>query len=73
MAGFVILMIALFLGGIVSGVIAVVALAVRCEDRRYSLNGEAPGRLSKGARRLNGVGRRGPGPELLRPASELVH
>ena len=49
MAGFVIFMIVLFLGGIVSGVIAVVALAVRCEDRRYSLNGEAPGRLSKGA------------------------
>lgn len=50
--------IALFLGGVMTGVIVVVALAVRREDRRYSLLGEAPDRLSKSARMLNGVGRR---------------
>jgi hypothetical protein len=57
MAGFVVAIIALFLGGVVTGAIVVVALAVRREDRQYSLIGEAPDRLSRGARRLNGVGR----------------
>jgi hypothetical protein len=52
--------IALFLGGVVTGVIVVVALAVRREDRSYSLAGDAPNRMSKSARRLNGFGRRGP-------------
>jgi hypothetical protein len=50
--------IALFLGGVVTGVIVVVALAVRREDRSYSLAGDAPSRLSRSARRLNGFGRR---------------
>ena len=57
-AGFVTLIIALLLGGAVSGVIAVLALAVRREDRRYSLTFDAPDRLSRTARRLNGVGLR---------------
>jgi hypothetical protein len=65
MAGFVIPIIALFICGILSGVIAVVALAVRREDRRYSLIGEAPDRLSRSARRLNGVGRRDLDAELI--------
>jgi hypothetical protein len=65
--------IALFLGGVVTGVIVVVALAVRREDRRYSiLLGEAPDRLSKSARMLNGVGRRDLDAELL-PGRDLVH
>lgn len=64
--------IALFLGGVVTGVIVVIALAVRREDRRYSLVSEAPGRMSRSARRLNGVGRRDLDPEFLRPR-ELVH
>ncbi len=51
--------IALFLGGVVTGVIVVVALAVRREDRSYSLAGDAPNRMSRSARRLNGFGRRG--------------
>lgn len=51
--------VALFLGGAVAGVMAVVAWAVRREDRRYTLAGEAPSLISKSARRLNGVGRRG--------------
>lgn len=59
--------IALFLGGVVTGVIAVIACAVRREDRRFTLSGAAPGRLTRSARRLNGVGSRG-----LTPARELV-
>lgn len=73
MAGYVVPIIALFFGGVLSGVIVVVALAVRREDRRYSLIGEAPDRLSRGARRLNGVGRRDLDAELLSSARELVH
>jgi len=73
MAGYVVPIIALFLGGVVSGVIMVVALAVRREDRHYSLIGEAPDRLSSGARWLNGVGRRDLDAEPLSPARELVH
>ena len=66
------MIIALFFGGVVTGVIAVVALAVRREDRRYSiLLGEAPDRLSKSARMLNGVGRRDLDAELL--TRDLVH
>jgi hypothetical protein len=59
MAGVVIAVaVAVFLGGIVVGVIAVVAIAVRREDRRYTLAGEAPGRLARRTRRLTGVARR---------------
>jgi hypothetical protein len=74
MAGVVVVgIIALFFGGIVVGVIAVVAVSVRREDRRYSLGGAAPDRVSQSARRLNGVGRRDFDPELFRPAGRLVH
>ena len=65
------MIIALFFAGVVTGVIVVVALAVRREDRRYSLRGEAPGRLSKSARMLNGVGLRDLDAEIL-PLRELV-
>jgi hypothetical protein len=65
--------VALFLGGVVVGVFAVIALAVRREDRGYTLVDEAPNRMSRSARRLNGVGRRDLDPEFLRPARELVH
>jgi len=72
MAGFVAAVaVALFLVVIVG--LAVVAFVVRREDRRYTLVGEAPDRLSRGTRRLNGVGRRDLDPEFLRPARELVH
>ncbi len=68
MAGFVIpITIALFLGGVVTGVITVVALAVRREDRRNTLPGAAPGRLASSARRLNGVGCRDLDTEFLQP------
>lgn len=64
--------VALFLGGVVTGVIAVIALAIRREDRRYTLVREAPDRISRSARRLTGVGRRGLDAEFLPIARELV-
>jgi hypothetical protein len=45
---------ALFLSGTVA-VIVVVALAVRREDRRYSLTRDVPDRATIGVRRLTGV------------------
>jgi hypothetical protein len=69
MAGVVI---ALFLAGVVVGIIAVVAISVHREDRAYTLLGAAPSRMSKSARRLNGLGRRNLDAEF-RPVSELVH
>jgi hypothetical protein len=71
MAGFVTL-IALLLAVAASGVIVAVALAVRREDHRYSLTFDAPDRLSRTARRVNGVGLRVPDAELAAPASRLV-
>ncbi len=73
MAGVIVTMaVAIFLGGIVTGVIAVIAVAVRREDRRYTLAVEAPDRLSRNARRLTGMGRRDLDTEFLRPAGELI-
>jgi len=50
--------VAFVLGGVVIVVLGVVAREVRREDRRYSLAREAPGMMSRSARRLNGFGRR---------------
>ncbi len=50
------LILAVFLGGVVLGVVAMVAVAVRKEDRRYSLSGAAPGAAARGARWLTGFG-----------------
>jgi hypothetical protein len=71
--GVVAIAVAVFLGGVVMGVIAVVAIAVRREDRRYTLAVEAPDRLSRNTRRLTGVRRRDLDAEFLRPVDELVH
>jgi hypothetical protein len=50
------LILAVFLGGVAIGVVAMVAIAVRKEDRLYSLSGAAPGSAARGARRLTGFG-----------------
>lgn len=50
--------VALFLAGVVVGVLFVVAREIRREDRLYSLAEEAPSLMSKGTRRLTGFGRR---------------
>jgi hypothetical protein len=56
MTGVIVIMaVALFLVGVAIGVLAAVAVAVRREDRRYPLTGEAPGQLTKYARYLNGL------------------
>jgi uncharacterized membrane protein len=74
MAGVVVAVtVPLFLGGVVTGIIAVLALAIRREDRRYSLAVEAPDRLSRNARRLTGVGCKGVDAEFFPVARELVH
>jgi hypothetical protein len=53
-AGYVFL--AVYMSGAVVGVIAMVAMAIRKEDRRYSLWGVAPGAAARGVRRLTGYG-----------------
>ena len=74
MAGVVVaIAVAVFLAGMVMGVIAIVAIAVHREDRRCTLAVEAPGRLSRSTRRLTGLRRRDLDAEFLRPAGELVH
>ena len=73
MASVVVVIVALFIAGVVIGVTAVIAIAVRREDRRYTLAVDAPDRLSRTTRRLTGVGRRDLDAEYLRPAGQLVH
>ena len=48
-----------FIGGIVLGVVVIVSVASRREDRLFSLTGEAPDAVCRGARRLVGAGTRG--------------
>ncbi|HTX27101.1 MAG TPA: hypothetical protein VME19_08805 [Streptosporangiaceae bacterium] len=73
MAGAVVTVaIAVFLGGIMIGVLAVMAVAIRREDRRHTLVGEAPDRMSRNTRRLTGMTRVGMDDEFLRPVGPLV-
>ena len=44
------LILAVFLGGVVLGAVAMVAVAVRKEERQFSLTGAAPGAATRGAR-----------------------
>lgn len=48
-----------FLAGVVLGVVGMVSVAIRKEDRRLSLAGAAPSAAARGARKLNGFGGRG--------------
>jgi hypothetical protein len=50
---------AIFLGGMVLGVVLIVSAAIRREERRFSLSGAAPDFLTQGARILIRVGSRG--------------
>jgi hypothetical protein len=72
MAGFVVVVAAALFLAVLLG-LGVVAFAVRREDRRFTLVGDAPDILSRSARRLNGVGCRDLDPEFIRPMGELVH
>lgn len=64
MAGFLAAVAAVLFFVVITG-LGVVAFAVRREDRRFTLVGEAPDLLARGARRLNGVGRRGMDPRFF--------
>jgi hypothetical protein len=48
-----------FGAGVASGVIAIVAVAVRREEKRYSLSGAAPDPVAGGVRWLTGFGSAG--------------
>ena len=50
------LILATFLGGVTLGIVAMVAIAIRREDRLYSLSGAAPGAAARGARFLTRFG-----------------
>ena len=50
------LILAVFFGGVTLGVVAMVAVAVRKEDRQFSLSGAAPGAAARGARWLTRFG-----------------
>jgi len=54
-AGVALLLLIAFIQGAVIGVVAVVSIASRREDWRYSLTGQAPGAMCQGVRRLMGV------------------
>jgi hypothetical protein len=65
--------VALFLGGVVTVVLVVIAVAVRGEDRGFTLGYEAPNRMSRSVRRLTGLTCRDLDAELLQPARRLVN
>ena len=50
---------ATFLGGIALGVVVIVSLAIKREERRRSLRGAAPDLVTRGARILVRFGSRG--------------
>ncbi|HLH81727.1 MAG TPA: hypothetical protein VKV38_00540 [Trebonia sp.] len=56
-----------FIGGAVLGVVAIVSVASRREDRLHSLTGEAPDAVCRGTRRLIGAGTRGGWPASPAP------
>lgn len=51
-------MVLVFGVGVTLGVVAMLSMAIRREDTKKTLTGQAPGLLTRGARRLNGVGLR---------------
>lgn len=54
----VIAILAMFLGGIACGVVVIVSMAIKREDKRKSLTCGAPDAAARGARVLTGVGSR---------------
>ena len=57
-----------FCTGVLVGIIAMVAMAIRREDKLGTLTRQPPGVLARGARRLNGVGLRDVTPRDLEGA-----
>lgn len=52
--------------GVLLGILAVIALAVRREDKRYTLTRQPPDMVARGVRRLVGVGLR----DIMPPDAE---
>ncbi len=52
--------ISLFAAGMVAGIISVVCVAIRREEKNFTLTREATSRMIRAGRRLNGVGVRAP-------------
>jgi hypothetical protein len=73
MAGAITAIAALSLGTLVALALVAAAVAVRGEDRDYTLVGEAPNLISRFVRRLMGLARRDLDAEILRSARRLVH
>lgn len=71
MAVLVIAAAAVFAFGIAAGIIVVVAVAVRREDRQHTLAAEPVGRMSRNARRLTGLSCRDLDGEFLRPVPAI--
>jgi hypothetical protein len=61
-----------FASGVIVAVVVLSAWAIRREDRRLTLTGRAPDRLSSGVRRLMGVGLRNVDTEQARLIRELA-
>ena len=51
----------LVIAGAVLGIVAVISLGIRREERNLSLTRDTTGRIARGTRRLNGVYTRDPG------------
>jgi hypothetical protein len=47
--------IGLFATGVITGIIGVVSVAIRREERNFTLTSEAPGNVTRAGRWLNGV------------------
>ena len=62
--------IALVTAGAVIGVLAVVALGIRREDRRGAFPARANSRVARGARRMTGVGTRSPQLAAAQPSRQ---
>jgi hypothetical protein len=46
----------IFLGGVALGILVIVSVAIKREDRKFSLTHDAPDAATRGARVLTGVG-----------------
>ena len=57
-AGEVIALLAIFLGGVVLGLLVVVSMAIKREDRGFTLTQQAQDAAARGTRVLTGVGSR---------------
>lgn len=58
----VIVLLAVFLGGVVLGLLVIVSVSIKREERRFTLTHQPPDAAARGTRLLTGVGRRDPSP-----------